>query len=78
MTINHNGINIGSKIKIINDPKNTTIYDNTTNTHWSILYLGGEVIDIIYPQNDIKIKIAFSFLNNPIITIPIDTVELNN
>tara|TARA_B100002019_G_C20761287_1_gene353121 strand:+ start:35 stop:265 length:231 start_codon:yes stop_codon:yes gene_type:complete len=76
MTINHNGINIGSVIKIIEDPQNTTIYHN--NIHWSILYLKGEVIDIIYPQNDVKIKIEFSFLNNPIITIPIDTVELNN
>jgi hypothetical protein len=77
MTYNETII-IGSIIKITKDHHNTTIYDDRTNTHWSILNLKGEVIDIIYPQNNIKIKLIWPFLNNVILTIPINTVVLNN
>tara|TARA_S200000501_G_scaffold343799_1_gene355021 strand:- start:687 stop:941 length:255 start_codon:yes stop_codon:yes gene_type:complete len=65
---------IGSIVRIIKDPYNTTIYDDERNVSWSIVWLKGEVLEIIYPSNTLKIKILDSFLNNPIITVHIDTV----
>jgi hypothetical protein len=65
---------IGSIVRIIKDPYNTTIYDDERNVSWSIVWLKGEVLEIIYPSNTLKIKLLDSFLNNPIITVDIDTV----
>lgn len=67
-------IDIGSIVRIIKDPNNTTIYDEEQNISWSIVWLRGEVLELIYPSNTLKIKIIDSFLNSPIITVHIDTV----